>query len=329
MHVCHYVAGDFISNALCQDRHNGKPGFHRHGIRRTQTGGSVSMRSAKIANLSRVTTVAILSLLLVLAAGCSRTEKTNRKAPLKTNLILATTTSTQDTGLLDELAPKFEKQYPYQVKTIAVGSGEALAMGQRGEADVLLAHSPQSEEEFMAGGYGSSRQPVMHNWFLLVGPKNDPAGAANAGSVSESLKAISEKRALFISRGDESGTHKKELKIWEAAGIKPAGAWYLQSGQGMGETLRIADQKNAYTLSDEGTFLAVGSSVSLKVIKSKEKDLKNPYSVIRVNAKRFPKVNEKGARDFSKFITGPAGQTLIKTFGKEKYGKPLFTPDAR
>jgi len=274
-------------------------------------------------------TTALALILLLSACGQAPTTAGRTASVKKTNLILATTTSTQDTGLLDVLIPKFEKLYPYTVKTIAVGSGEALAMGQRGEADVLLVHSPKSEEEFMAGGFGSSRKPVMHNWFVLVGPNSDPAGAAKAGSVSAALKAISSTGAVFISRADESGTHKKELKLWDAAGIKPTGAWYLQSGQGMGETLRIADQKNAYTLSDEGTYLALRSSLGLKIVRSGEKDLKNLYTVIVLSAKRFPNVNKKGALDFSRFVTGKAGQSIIRDFGRAKYGKALFTPDVK
>jgi len=267
--------------------------------------------------------------MLIALAGCTAGQQKLAENKVKvTDLILATTTSTQDTGLLDVLVPAFEKRYPFRVKTIAVGSGEALAMGAKGEADVLLVHSPKSEEEFVAAGNSSSRKPVMHNRFLLVGPETDPAKAAAAESASAALAAIAAAKAPFISRGDQSGTNKKELSIWEKAGIKPAGGWYIESGQGMGETLRIADEKGAYTLVDEGTYLATKVGLALIVIQEGDKGLSNPYTVIVVNIKKFPKVNTAGARAFSRFITGPAGQALIGKFGRAKFGKPLFTPDA-
>ncbi|MDP1808957.1 MAG: substrate-binding domain-containing protein [Actinomycetota bacterium] len=266
--------------------------------------------------------------LLVLLAGCTGRVSTRGGTKVKvTDLILATTTSTQDTGLLDELMPAFEKRYPFRVKTIAVGSGEALAMGAKGEADVLLVHSPKSEEEFVAAGNSSSRKPVMHNRFLLVGPKADPAKAGDAESAPAALAAIANAQATFISRADESGTHKKELSLWEKAAIKPAGSWYIESGQGMGETLRIADEKGAYTLVDEGTYLAIKASLALTVVKGGDQGLNNPYTVIVVNEKKFPKVNTEGAQAFSRFVTGPAGQALIGKFGRGKFGKPLFTTD--
>ncbi len=268
--------------------------------------------------------------LLMLVAGCTGRVSTGSAAKVKvTDIILATTTSTQDTGLLDELVPAFEKAYPYRVKTIAVGSGEALAMGAKGEADVLLVHSPKSEKEFMAAGNGLSREPVMHNRFLLVGPKEDPAKAGAAESAAAALAAVADTQATFISRADESGTHKKELSLWKKAGLKPGGAWYIESGQGMGETLRIADEKGAYTLADEGTYLAAKAGLSLTVIKEGDEALSNPYTVIVVNQKKFPKVNRKGAEAFSRFVTDAAGQKIIAGFGRAKFGKPLFTPDGK
>ena len=272
-----------------------------------------------------------IAVILIALAGCAvGQQKLAGNAKTKvTDLILATTTSTQDTGLLDELVPAFEKRYPFTVKTIAVGSGEALAMGAKGEADVLLVHSPKSEEEFVAAGNSSSRKPVMHNRFLLVGPKADPAKVGVETSVTVAMTDIAKTGAPFISRADESGTHKKELSLWEKAGIKPAGAWYIESGQGMGETLRIADEKDAYTLTDEGTYLAAKASLALTIIKQGDQGFKNSYTVIVVNSKKFPKVNRDGAEAFSRFITGAAGQALIKRFGVKKFGKPLFTPDVK
>jgi tungstate transport system substrate-binding protein len=276
----------------------------------------------------RVKFAACLLALALSAAGCAGGQKAAGPDAAKiTDVVLATTTSTQDSGLLDELVPEFEKRYPHRVKTIAVGSGEALAMGRRGEADILLAHSPRSEEEFMADGHGASREAVMHNRFIIVGPKDDPANAAGAASLSEALRAIS-RSAGFVSRADDSGTHKKELKLWAAAAINPAGDWYIETGQGMGETLRVADQKNAYTLTDEATFLTAGSSVSSIAVRADEPGLKNPYTIIVVSAKAHPDVNRRGAEAFAAFITGKKGQALIRGFGTAEYGKGLFEPDA-
>lgn len=274
--------------------------------------------------------VASILAIPVLLTGCAGQVETDSREKIKvTSVILATTTSTQDTGLLDALIPAFEKSYPYRIKTIAVGSGEALALGAKGEADVLLVHSPKAEEEFVAAGNSASRKPVMHNRFLLVGPEGDPAKAGAESSAGLAFKDVAEAKATFVSRGDESGTHKKELSLWEKASIEPAGAWYIESGQGMGETLRIADEKGAYTLTDEGTYLAAKESLSLAVVQSGDSGLTNPYSVIVVNSKKFAKVNRRGAEAFSRFITERKGRSLIKGFGVKKYGKPLFTPDAR
>lgn len=243
-------------------------------------------------------------------------------------MILATTTSTQDSGLLDVLVPAFEQKRGYQVKTIAVGSGEALAMGSRGEADVILAHSPQAEEDFIKGGFGVSRKRVMHNDFILLGPSNDPAGVKGQVKAAEAMKGIVQAKSVFVSRADESGTHQLEKKLWKEAGIAPAGGWYIQSGQGMGETLRIADEKNAYTLSDRATYLAWKGKVRLVMVLEKDASLLNFYSVIEVNPARFSRVNSQGAKAFSDFLISPEGQKIIKDFGIKEYGQPLFFPDA-
>ena len=239
----------------------------------------------------------------------------------KRPVILATTTSTADTGLLDVLVPAFEKATGFQVKTVAVGSGEALAMGSRGEADVLLVHAPKAEEELMAAGQGARRLAVMHNEFLLVGPAEDPAGVKGAGA-ADALKRIAEKKAVFVSRGDDSGTHKKEKALWEAAGVKPEGAWYVEAGQGMGATLTIANEKRGYTLTDSGTFYSM-KSIDLAVAVQGDPELANPYHVIEVKSEG---ANADGARAFADFLVGAEGQALIAKF--EKGGHTLFTPDA-
>ncbi|MGE5578081.1 MAG: substrate-binding domain-containing protein, partial [Syntrophothermus sp.] len=241
--------------------------------------------------------------------------------------ILATTTSTQDTGLLDVLVPLFEKKTGYIVKTIAVGTGEALAMGERGEADVLLVHAPASEEKFMAAGHGLNRKPVMHNDFVLVGPAADPAGVKGL-PLADALGKIASAKATFVSRGDDSGTHKMEKKLWKEAKIVPSGRWYVDAGQGMGETLRISDQKQAYTISDRGTYLALKDGLSLKILVEKDEALLNYYSVIEVNPAKSARINNTGAKAFSDFVTSPETQEIIRHFGEKKYGQPLFVPDA-
>jgi len=245
------------------------------------------------------------------------------------NIILATTTSTQDSGLLDALLPVFEQQAGYFVKTIAVGSGQAMAMGARGEADVLLVHSPADEKKFMDAGNGSRRLLVMHNDFIILGPADDPAGVKASKTASEAFKLIAEKKALFISRGDNSGTHAKEKKIWESSGIKPdAQAWYQQTGLGMGQSLAVASEKNGYILADRGTWLALRKNSALSVLSEGDGALLNVYHVIEVNPQAWPKVNEAGAKAFADFLVAPETQKLIGSFGIEKFGDALFVPDA-
>ncbi len=244
------------------------------------------------------------------------------------SLILATTTSTQDSGLLDLLVPAFERESGIVVKTVAVGTGQALAMGARGDADVLLVHSPQDEEAFMAQGYGVERRLVMHNDFLLVGPSSDPAGVAKAPSIVDAMKAIADTGAPFISRGDESGTHKLEKRLWAQSGTIPKGSWYRQTGQGMGQTLTIASELQGYTLTDRATYLAQQSNLRLVILRQGDRPLLNIYHVIVVNPSKFPNVNASGARAFADFVTSPQGQALIGDFGKDRFGQPLFVADA-
>lgn len=244
------------------------------------------------------------------------------------DVILATTTSTVDSGLLDVLIPAFEKQSGYRVKTIAVGTGQALAMGEKGEADVLLVHAPEAEKKLVDAGVGTNYQLVMHNDFVIAGPPDDPAKIKGMSSM-EAFKAISAKQAIFISRGDDSGTHKKELSIWKKAEVTPAGQkWYQETGQGMGATLQMASEKQGYTLTDRATYLAQKSNLKLEILSEGDKGLLNIYHVMQVNPEKFTKVNAKGAEAFVAFMIAPETQKMIGEFGKEKFGQSLFFPDA-
>jgi tungstate transport system substrate-binding protein len=248
--------------------------------------------------------------------------------PKNKDIILATTTSTVDSGLLDELIPVFEKQTGYRVKTISAGTGQALAMGEKGEADVLLVHAPDAEKKIVDAGAVTNYQLVMHNDFVIVGPSEDPAGIKGKTSV-EAFAAIAAKKSLFISRGDDSGTNKKELSIWKKTGVTPAGAeWYQESGQGMGATLQIASEKNAYTLTDRATYLAQKANVKLEILAQGDPSLLNIYHVMSVNTEKFSKVNAEGAKAFVEFMVDPKTQVMIGNFGKAKFGEPLFFPDA-
>jgi tungstate transport system substrate-binding protein len=244
-------------------------------------------------------------------------------------IILATTTSTQDSGLLDTLLPMFEKKSGFFVKTIAVGSGQAMAMGQKGEADVLLVHSPEAEKKFVDEGLGVNRRLVMHNDYLVVGSPDDPAKIKGVKPTAESLKKIAQAGALFLSRGDNSGTHAKEKALWKAAGIDPEGQkWYQQTGLGMGQTLNVAFEKKGYALADRGTYLAVKKNLQLDILVEGDAALLNIYHVIEVNPAKWPKVNAAGARAFADFMVPPDAQAIIRTFGVDKFGSPLFFPDA-
>jgi tungstate transport system substrate-binding protein len=249
--------------------------------------------------------------------------------PANPNLILATTTSTQDSGLLDVLIPAFETQSGFTVQVVAVGSGAALKMGQEGNADVLLVHSPADEKTFMDNGFGIDRRLVMHNYFLIVGPASDPAGIQSAASTVEAFQKIAASGAQFISRGDASGTNKMELALWKKAAITAAGqAWYVETGQGMGATLTVASEKAAYTLTDRATFLTNQANLQLKALYENDAALLNAYHVIVVNHDKWPLTNLDGALAFASYIVSPAGQAVIMNYGKEKFGQQLFIPDA-
>ncbi|MDQ0286067.1 tungstate transport system substrate-binding protein [Desulfofundulus luciae] len=283
-----------------------------------------------------LTPVLTLLLALMLIAGCSSNtarEKAKQgqpaqEKPQKQDVILATTTSTQDSGLLDVLIPEFEKKTGYKVKTIAVGTGQALEMGKKGEADVLLVHAPKAEKELVDSGVGINYRLVMHNDFVVVGPENDPAGVKSAKNTVEAFKKIAQTQSTFVSRGDESGTHKKEKDIWKEAGITPGGKWYQEAGTGMGNTLNIASEKGGYTLSDRATYLANQKHLKLKILYEGDKTLLNIYHVMQVNPEKFSKVNAEGAKAFVDFMVSPETQQIIGKFGVDKYGQPLFFPDA-
>ena len=243
-------------------------------------------------------------------------------------VILATTTSTQDTGLLDVLVPAFEKSSGYRVKTIAVGTGAALAMGERGDADVLLVHAPSAEEAYMAKGRGLSRAIVMHNAFIVVGPAGDPAHVKSSATAQDAFAAIARAHAPFVSRGDESGTNTKELALWKAASAQPSGEWYVRTGSGMADTLHVASQKAAYTLTDDGTFFSQRSTLALVPLVEGAGDLRNVYHVIVVKPLAGHVSNQPGAEAFAAFVTSRDGQRIIAEYGRERFGRPLFAPDA-
>jgi tungstate transport system substrate-binding protein len=279
----------------------------------------------------RALLLALISLLVVVVSACgSDSDDAAGNTQVQADqVIVATTTSLNDSGLLEDvILPAYNARFPdVTVKVVAVGSGEAMAMGAKGEADSLLVHSPADEEQFMADGNGTLRLPFAYNYFVIVGPEGDPAGVAEAKDASAAFAAIADSESTFVSRGDESGTHKKELKIWETAGITPEGDWYISTGQGMGETLRIASEKQGYTLTDLGTFLSQ-QGLDLAVLSKETEDLKNIYDVIIVNQNKFPTVNAASAEQLAQLLVSQAGQAEIAKYGEEEYGQPLFYPYA-
>ena len=245
-------------------------------------------------------------------------------------LILATTTSTEDSGLLDVILPDFETAFGVQVDVIAVGTGQALTLGQDGNSDVLLVHARAREDEFMAAGHGVRREDVMYNDFVIAGPESDPAGIQGMTSASDALKEIAESQAVFISRGDESGTHTKELAVWKAAGIEPSGDWYVSAGQGMGEVLTMAGEQEAYTLSDRATYLARSKEgLELVVLVEGDEVLFNPYGVIAVNPDKGPHIQADLANQFIDWIISLPAQEKIAQFGMEEFGQSLFIPNSQ
>ncbi len=300
-------------------------------------------------NLISLLLIALVTFVLVFSGGCTSDETTTTATsttttttttsaatttttsttPAKVDVILATTTSTQDSGLLDVLIPLFEEQTGYNVKTIAVGTGAALQMGVDGEADVMLVHAPTSEVPLVENGDAINRKLVMHNDFVIVGPAEDPAGIDGITNASDALAAIADAGAIFISRGDDSGTHKKELSIWKAAVVEPAGqSWYQESGQGMGATLTIASEKQGYTLTDRATYLALQENLDLEILVEGDPILLNIYHVMQVNPDKNDLINGPGGQAFVEFMISDETQEVIENFGVEEFGQPLFFPDA-
>ena len=276
----------------------------------TTTGGATTTAGVTSTSNSTIT-----------SAASSSTTKAGT-----TDLVLASTTSTKDSGLFDVLIPAFTKAYPqYNVKVVAVGSGQALTLGQNGDADVLLVHSPAAELTFMAGGYGIDRKAVMYKDFIVVGPASDPAKVKGLTSATEAFAKIAAAKALFYTRGDASGTNAAELVLWKAANITPSGSWYVKTGQGMGQTLTIADQKSGYTLADRATYLANKASLKLAILVEGDKALFNQYHVITCKKAK----NIQGANDFMNWIvSADVQQNVIATYGVTKYGQQLFIPNA-
>ena len=285
------------------------------------------------------TLTGLFLLLIMLVTACGGPSATTEAPPSTAaptarvreegKLILATTTSTEDSGLLDVLLPEFEKEAGVKVDVIAVGTGQALQLGQDGNADVLLVHSRAKEDEFMAAGHGVRREDVMYNDFVIVGPAADPAGIKGMGSAADAFKKLAEAQSTFISRGDESGTHTKELSIWKKAGIEPSGDWYLSAGQGMGEVLTMANEQQAYTLSDRATYLSrTKQGLELVVLVEGDTTLFNPYGVIAVNPAKNTAIQAELANQFIDWIISVPVQAKIAEFGKADFGQSLFIPDS-
>ena len=256
----------------------------------------------------------------LLIAGCSKTEP-------KSVVRLATTTSVRDTGLLDMLNEEFQRDGKYTLQAIAVGSGQAMQLGRTGEADILWVHSPDDEVKFVEEGYGTDRTTFLHNDFVLLGPAADPARVKGSKKAADAFKKIAAAGAPFISRADQSGTHKKELKVWAAAGVKPAGEFYLEAGQGMAGTLSIAEEKKAYVLADRSTYLSMARNLKLVIVNEGDEALINRYSLILANPAKFPKVNAAGAKAYFDFVLSKPVKETIEKFGLEKYGQQLFFYD--
>lgn len=247
-------------------------------------------------------------------------------APARRDVILATTTSVYDTGLLDSIVPIFERQSGYHVRVVAVGSGQALAMGRRGDADVVFVHSPAAERAFMEAGYGVRRRVVASNYFTIAGPAGDPARVRDAADAVEAFRRIAASRRAFVSRGDSSGTNARELALWAKAGVRPAGAAYLETGQGMAATLLVANERRAYTLTDRATLGYLRGHLDLAALRAPEPDLANVYHVIELNAAGHPRMNVEGGRAFADFVVSDQVQDILAQFGEARLGEPMFVP---
>ncbi len=297
-----------------------------------------------LVHMNKLFLLVFMAAILVVFSGCSSNQEkpatdqtgeqqteqqqTEENTNVKKDFVLATTTSTQDSGLLDVLVPIFEEQTGFMVKTIAVGTGKALEMGENGEADVLLVHAPDSEKPLVDSGVATNYQLVMHNDFIIVGPNEDPAGLKGLTTSADGFKKIAEANALFVSRGDDSGTHKKELGLWKNAGVEPSGQWYQETGQGMGATLKVASEKSGYTLTDRATYLALKDELNLEIVLQGEESLLNIYHVMQVNPEKFENINGEAGKAFVDFMVAPETQKVIGEFGVDEFGEPLFFPDA-
>ncbi|MEN8904972.1 MAG: substrate-binding domain-containing protein [Clostridiales bacterium] len=298
--------------------------------------------------MKRILIFSIITLFLItFLIGCSESTKkstsndnnsskkeeinsnNDKSAKEKKSIILATTTSTENSGLLDYIIPNFEEKYGREVKVIAVGTGKALTMGENGEADVLLVHAKSSEEAFVEAGHGIKRYDVMYNDFVFLGPKEQTLIDEESSSAVKVLTKIAEEKGTFVSRGDDSGTHKKELSLWEDSGIKPEGDWYVSAGKGMGDTITMADEMEGYTLSDRATYLSRMKDVDLEIVAEGDELLFNQYGVIPVNPEKSDMINKNGAEEFVEWILGDTCQSMIEEFGKEKFGQSLFVPNGK
>jgi len=275
--------------------------------------------------MRRPVTVGVFSLL---ALGLLLLPLAHAADPASRSVILSTTTSTQDSGLLDVLISLFEKQTGYNVKTVSVGTGQALALVAKGDADVALVHAPSLEKQYVADAKLLNRRLVMYNDFVIIGPKEDPAKIKSAKTALAALKLIEQSKSRFVSRGDNSGTHNLEKSLWKEAGLQPKGDWYIEAGQGMGATLGIANERDAYTITDRGTLLALGKRVNLPILVEGDKALLNIYSVMEVNPANGPRINTAGGKAFADFMVAPQTQNVIKNFGVDKFGQSLFVPVA-
>lgn len=278
----------------------------------------------KLRSKSSLKVLLIISLCIILVFAITACSKKER------SMVLATTTSTQDSGLLDYLLPLFEKETGIKVKVLAKGTGEALEIAKRGDADGLLVHAKSQELQFVKDGFGTERLEVMYNDFVIVGPKDDPAKLKEKtpSDAVEAFKLLSSSKASFISRGDKSGTNTKELAIWKSAAIEPTGTWYVSAGKGMGAVLQMADEKNAYTLTDRATYLSMKDKLDLTIVTEKGKDLLNQYALIRLNPDKN-KIKTEESNEFIEWMLSSKGQQLIGEFGKDKYGQALFVPNAK
>lgn len=269
-------------------------------------------------SISKLTLIS-LSMVFILLIHTAILAQTQR-------LKISSTTSTDNTGLFNALNPPFEKMFDCRIDVIAQGTGKALKTGELGDCDLVFVHSRPAEDQFIAEGYGVNRRDVMYNDFVIIGPKNDPAGIYGVKNAADSLARIAQNKATFISRGDDSGTHKLEKELWKNAGIDPQGIWYIETGQGMGAVLQIAYERGAYAISDRGTYLAYKNKIDLEILTEGDPLLFNPYGIIAVNPARHPSVNYTLAMAYIGWVTSPEGQRIIREFGKDKFGQPLFIP---